>query len=109
MFSSALEARLVGRIMFLATHKRNWRLALFFLLLAALPVRAQHTSTRFELGAEYSLIEQTQADHTAITYSGFGGRFDWNLSRRLAPSTAHPSSSSKAAKRLKPCSAFAPK
>ena len=67
-----------------AAHKRNWRPALFSLLLAALPVRAQDTSTRFELGAEYSLIEQTQADHTAITYSGFGGRFDWNLSPRLA-------------------------
>jgi hypothetical protein len=84
MFSSALEVRHRGGIMLLAAHKRNWRLALFFLLLAALPVRAQDTSTRFELGAEYSLIEQTQADHTAVTYSGFGGRFDWNLSPRLA-------------------------
>ena len=69
--------------MFLAAHKHNRLPALLALFLAALPVCAQHTRTRFELGAEYSTIEQTQADHSGVTYSGFGGRFDWNLSRRL--------------------------
>jgi len=69
--------------MFLAAHKQNRLPALLALLLAALPVSAQDTRTRFELGAEYSTIRQTQADHSGVTYSGFGGRFDWNLSRRL--------------------------
>jgi hypothetical protein len=69
--------------MFLAAHKHNRLPAPLALFLAALPVCAQDTRTRFELGAEYSTIEQTQADHSGVTYSGFGGRFDWNVSRRL--------------------------
>lgn len=70
--------------MVLAIYKRGWRLAVFFFLPAIVPLYAQDTRTRFEVGAEYSLIEATQADHSGVTYSGFGGRFDWNLSRRLA-------------------------
>lgn len=70
--------------MFLATHKTGWWLAMPLLLLPARPVRAQDAYTRFEVGAEYSTMRQTQADHTGVAYSGFGGRFDWNLSRRLA-------------------------
>ena len=67
-----------------AVHKHARLPALLLFFLAALDVSAQDTRTRFELGGEYSTIEQTQADHSGVTYSGFGGRFDWNLSRRLA-------------------------
>lgn len=70
--------------MFLALHKQSWLLTLLLLPPTALRVSAQDTRTRFELGAEYSTIEQTQANHSGVTYSGFGGRFDWNLNRRLA-------------------------
>jgi hypothetical protein len=86
MYILSFEVNAISRaIMFLAAHKRGCFPALLVLFLAAqLPVSAQDTRTRFELGAEYSTIEQTQADRSGVTYSGFGGRFDWNLSRRLA-------------------------
>ena len=70
--------------MLLAAHKYVRLPALFLLFLAALNVSAQDTRTRFELGGQYSTIEQTLANHAGVTYSGFGGRFDWNLNRRLA-------------------------
>lgn len=53
-------------------------------LLRALPSCAQDTYTRFELGAEYSTIRETDSSLQGINDSGFGGRFDWNLSRRLS-------------------------
>jgi hypothetical protein len=53
-------------------------------LLLVLPVCAQENYTRVELGAEYSTIRQTNSNLHATNFSGFGGRFDWNLNRRLA-------------------------
>jgi opacity protein-like surface antigen len=53
-------------------------------LLAALPVFAQDNYTRFEFGMQYSTVRLTNSDLHGTNYSGFGGRFDWNLNRRLA-------------------------
>jgi len=55
--------------MFLVLHKHSGLLTLLLLLPTALRVSAQDTRTRFELGAEYSTIEQTQANHSGVTYS----------------------------------------
>jgi hypothetical protein len=55
-----------------------------FLMLATLPLRAQDNYTRVEFGAQYSTARLTNSDLGATDYSGFGGRFDWNLNRRLA-------------------------
>jgi hypothetical protein len=57
-------------------------LGTFFLL--ALPLRAQEEYSRFELGAQYSLIRETNFAFEAASFSGAGGRFDANLMRRLA-------------------------
>jgi hypothetical protein len=57
---------------------------LFSLLLVALPARAQENYTRFEWGAEYSTIRETNFNFQGNNFSGFGGRFDWNMSRRFA-------------------------
>lgn len=54
------------------------------LLFATLPVRAQDSYTRFEFGTQFSTARLTNSDLGATNYSGFGGRFDWNLNRRLA-------------------------
>ena len=54
------------------------------LLLAALPLCAQDNYTRFEIGTQFSTARLTNTDLGATNYSGFGGRFDWNLNRRLA-------------------------
>lgn len=56
----------------------------FALLLSAASLPAQDNYTRFEFGAEYSTARLTSNDLGATNYSGFGGRFDWNLNRRLA-------------------------
>jgi hypothetical protein len=53
-------------------------------LFAVVAVRAQDTYTRAEIGAEFSTIRQTLPGGGAKNYPGFGGRFDWNLTRRLA-------------------------
>jgi hypothetical protein len=58
-------------------------LTLFSLALAPSD-RAQDTSTQFELGAQYSTIRETNYALEGENFSGFGGRFDWNLTRRLA-------------------------
>jgi hypothetical protein len=58
-------------------------LALFSLALAHTS-RGQDTSTQFELGAQYSTIRETNSALEGKNFSGFGGRFDWNLTRRLA-------------------------
>jgi len=55
-----------------------------FLLLTATGLFAQDNYTRFELGAQYSFVRLTSTDLGATNYSGFGGRLDWNLNRRLA-------------------------
>jgi Outer membrane protein beta-barrel domain len=52
--------------------------------LASFPVHAQGEYTRFELGAQYSLIEETNSALQGFTLSGVGARFDWNFTRRLA-------------------------
>jgi opacity protein-like surface antigen len=54
------------------------------LLLVVSPLRAQDNYTRFEFGAQFSTARLTNLDLGATNYSGFGGRFDWNLNRRLA-------------------------
>ena len=54
----------------------------FFLLLY--PARAQDSYSRFELGAQYSTIRETNYSLEGTNFSGVGGRFDWNLTRRLA-------------------------
>jgi Outer membrane protein beta-barrel domain len=53
-------------------------------LFAVVAVRAQDAYTRTEIGAEFSTIRQTLPGGGAQNYPGFGGRFDWNLTRRLA-------------------------
>lgn len=52
--------------------------------LASFPARAQDEYTRFEVGAQYSLIEETNSALQGFTLSGVGARFDWNFTRRLA-------------------------
>lgn len=59
-------------------------LCFFVFLLLAVATKAQDNSTQFELGAQYSLIGETNTALQKKYFSGFGGRFDWNLTRRLA-------------------------
>jgi len=56
----------------------------WLLLLFPLPLFAQDNYTRFEFGAQFSTVRLTNSNLGATDYSGFGGRFDWNLNRRLA-------------------------
>jgi hypothetical protein len=53
-------------------------------LLMVLPACAQQEYSRFELGAHYSTIRETNSNLHGTNLSGFGGSFDWNLTRRLA-------------------------
>ena len=63
----------------------GWLRAFVLLLpVAASPAFAQHSYTRFEFGTQYSTVRLTNSNLGATNYSGFGGRFDWNLNRRLA-------------------------
>jgi hypothetical protein len=48
------------------------------------PAYAQDSYSRFELGAQYSTIRETNYSFEGTNFSGVGGRFDWNLTRRLA-------------------------
>ena len=64
--------------------RRLGLLSLVFALAASWPARAQENYTRFELGAEYSTIRENALNLQVKNVSGFGGRFDWNLSRHLA-------------------------
>ncbi|MGB7844258.1 MAG: outer membrane beta-barrel protein [Candidatus Acidiferrum sp.] len=70
--------------MFRRTLFSNSILFLLCPLLPALPICAQENYTRFELGAEYSTVRETNPSLQGNNSSGFGGRFDWNLNRRLA-------------------------
>jgi hypothetical protein len=54
------------------------------ILFEVVAARAQDTYTRTETGAEFSIIRQSPPGGGAKNYPGFGGRFDWNLTRRLA-------------------------
>jgi hypothetical protein len=58
-------------------------LMLFSLLLPP-AVHAQDNYTRFELGAQYSTLRETNFALEGKNFSGVGGRFDWNFTRRLA-------------------------
>jgi hypothetical protein len=60
-------------------------LLIFFLIASA--AHAQDIYTRFELGAQFSTLEQAPPGGGSKPYPGFGGRFDWNLSQRLALET----------------------
>jgi hypothetical protein len=55
-----------------------------FSLLATPCARAQDNYSRFELGAQYSTVRETNSAFEGVNLSGVGGRFDWNLNRRLA-------------------------
>jgi len=54
------------------------------MLLFASASRAQDEYSAIELGAQYSTIRETNLNYEGANFSGFGGRFDWNLSRRMA-------------------------
>jgi len=56
----------------------------FFLFSLALPAAAQQKYSGIELGAEYATFRGTNSDLQGTTFSGFGGRLAWNLTRRLA-------------------------
>jgi len=51
---------------------------------APLRAPAQDQYSRFELGGQYSTIRETDTSNQGKNFSGFGGRFDWNLNRRVA-------------------------
>ena len=53
-------------------------------LVVPLETRAQDAYSAVEVGAQYALIRETNANHQGSNFSGLGGRFDWNFSRRLA-------------------------
>jgi hypothetical protein len=59
-------------------------LLLGLLLLVGLTSFAQDNYTRVEIGAQYSTVRLTNSNLGGTDFSGFGGRFDWNLNRRLA-------------------------
>jgi opacity protein-like surface antigen len=61
-----------------------FRLLGLMLPLAALPVMGQDSYTRVEFGTQFSTVRLTNSALGGTNYSGFGGRFDWNLNRRLA-------------------------
>ncbi len=55
-----------------------------FSLSPLLPAHAQDSYSRFELGAQYSTIRETNYAFAGTDFSGVGARFDWNLNRRFA-------------------------
>lgn len=48
------------------------------------PCFAQDNYTRIELGTEFSTVRETPVGGGGENFPGFGGRFDWNFTRRLA-------------------------
>jgi opacity protein-like surface antigen len=60
------------------------RLLMLLLAIAGLPASAQDNYTRYEFGAQYSTVRLTNSNLGGTNFSGFGGRFDWNLNRRMA-------------------------
>jgi hypothetical protein len=68
----------------LPSKYRRVFLALIFISLTSVAAHAQDIYTRFELGAQFSTIQQAPPGGGSKSYPGFGGRFDWNLNRRLA-------------------------
>jgi hypothetical protein len=59
-------------------------LALLFAVLIVPAARPQQEYSRFEVSGQYSLIRLLDASGNAQSHSGFGGRLDLNLTRRLA-------------------------
>jgi hypothetical protein len=59
-------------------------IALTLVFLAPCCCSAQDNYTRIELGTEFSTIRQTPVGGGGENFPGFGGRLDWNFSRRLA-------------------------
>lgn len=59
-------------------------LALLFAVLIVPAAHAQQEYSRFEVSGQYSLIRLLDASGNAQSHSGFGGRLDVNLTRRLA-------------------------
>ncbi len=61
--------------------------SIFFILFSVLLLQRAHAQDRyssFELGAQYSTIRETNYGFEGTNFSGVGGRFGWNLTRRLA-------------------------
>jgi hypothetical protein len=59
--------------------------AIFPLLYFARELRAQEEYSRFEVGGEFAAFRgASNANGDVSFYSGLGGRFAWNLNRRLA-------------------------
>jgi hypothetical protein len=69
-------------------RRHQFVLALAFLFnsltLLAASSHAQDIYTRFEVGAQFSTVQEAPPGGGSYAYPGFGGRFDWNLNRRLA-------------------------
>ena len=59
-------------------------LVLLFAVLIVPDARPQQEYSRFEVSGQYSLIRLLDASGNAQSHSGFGGRLDVNLTRRLA-------------------------
>ena len=57
---------------------------LFLALTQPWRTQAQDRYSRFELGAQYSTIREVNSSNQEENLSGFGGRFDWNINRRVA-------------------------
>jgi len=64
---------------------QRWMLASLLLLVSCLTASAQSDYSRVEFGGEFSTIRQNDAQTgNGKNFPGFGGRFDWNFTRRLA-------------------------
>src|SRR5260370_23278554 len=59
-------------------------LVLLFAVLFVPDARPQQEYSRFEVSGQYSIIRLLDASGNAQSHSGFGGRLDVNLTRRLA-------------------------
>jgi opacity protein-like surface antigen len=66
----------------------RWYLLAYVLGCAAVPVvRGQSPSSRFEVGGQFSDIKLIDTSGNASFSPGFGGRFDWNITPRIALDT----------------------
>lgn len=62
-------------------------MTLLLLGTATINCQAQNNYTRVEIGGQFGTIRQTPDGGGGKNFPGFGGRFDWNLNRRLALET----------------------
>jgi hypothetical protein len=67
-----------------SSHRSARFAALLFTVCVTSRVHAQNLYSRFELGAQYSTVRETNNSYQGTNFSGFGGRFDWNINRRVA-------------------------